>query len=92
MALGNGNGESGDALAVAFSLRVFCIQRTAESFQRVIVGLLEILERNGELLGAFRDKVLEVALIGAILDDQLPVFQSAPHAQMELVRSNGLRM
>ena len=39
---GNRNGESGHSLGVAFGLAVFQIQRIAQSFQRDVIGPLQI--------------------------------------------------
>ena len=87
----DGDGERGDALAMAFGLGVFGVERAAERFERVVVGLFEILQRDGELLGAFGDELLEIALVGAIFDDQAAMFQRAADAEVQLIFFEGLQ-
>ena len=73
------------ALAVAFGFRVLCVQGAAQGLQRVIVGLFQVLQRDRKLLRALGDQLLQVALIRAILQHQVSMFQRAPHAQVELI-------
>lgn len=76
------DGEGSDALAVTFGFGVFGIERAAESFQSVVVGLFKILQRDGKLLGAFGDEVLEIALVRAIFHHQAAMFERATNAEV----------
>ena len=89
--LGNRNGEGGHALAVAFGFGVLQVQRAAQGLQRVVIGLLELLESALELRRPLFDQLFEIALIVPILEDQAPVLERAPHAQIELVFFKGLQ-
>ena len=81
----DGNRECSDALAVAFRLGVFRVQRSTQSFERIVVRLLEILQRNRKLLRALGDQMLQIALIDAVFNHQSPVFQRPPDAQIQLI-------
>jgi len=50
--LSHGDTERGHTLAVAFGLGVLQVERAAQSFQRIVVGLFELRDRAGELGGA----------------------------------------
>ena len=88
---GNGNGEGRHALAVAFGFGVLQVQRAAQGFQRVVVGLFELLESALQLRGALFDLLFKSALVVAIFEDQVAVFQGAPHAQIELILFEGFQ-
>ena len=81
----NRDRERGHALAVSFGLRILRVQRPAQRFQRVVVRLLQVLQRDGKLLGAFGDQMFEVALVSPVFEHQLPVFQRPAHAQVKLI-------
>ena len=81
----NRDRESGHSLAVAFRLRVFGVQRAAQRLERVVVGLLEVLQRNRKLLRALRHQMFEIALIRAVLEHEAAMLQGAPDAQVQLV-------
>ncbi len=44
--LGNRNGEGGHAPGMAFGLTIFQIERIAQSFQRDVIGALQIAQRR----------------------------------------------
>ena len=58
----NRDRERRHALAVAFCFGVFRVQRAAQCFQRVVVGLLQILQRDGKLLRALGDQTVPESL------------------------------
>ena len=73
------------ALAMSFGLGILRVQRAAQRLQRVIVRLLQILQRDGKLLRAFGHQMFQVALVSAIFHHQPAMFERAPHAQMQLI-------
>ncbi len=75
---------------MAFGFGVLEVERAAEGFEGVIVGLLELRERAGKLGGALFDELLEVALVGAVFHDQAAMLQGAADAEEELVFLKGL--
>ena len=79
--LRDGNAEGGDALAVPFGFGILKVQGAAESFESVVVGLLEFGVLCGELRGALFDQLLEVALVGTVFEHQTAVLQGSPNAQ-----------
>src|SRR6267142_3464014 len=83
--LGNGDAERGYTLAMTFGLSVLQVERAAQSFQRIVVGLFELRDSAGELGGALFHQLLEIALVGAIFHDQAAMLQRAPDAQEKLV-------
>ena len=83
--LRNRDRERSDALAMAFGFGVLGVQRAAQGFERVVVGLLEILQGDGKLLRAFGDQMLEIALVGAVFEHQAAMLQRAANAQIKLI-------
>jgi len=84
------NGESGDALTMAFGLGVLQVEGAAEGFESVVVGLLKLAQCASKLRGAFFDLVFELELVAAVFRDQAAMLKSAANAEEELVFFKGL--
>ena len=76
---------------MAFRLGVLQVERAAQSFQGIVVGLLQLLDRFREPRGAVLDLLLQISLILAVFVDKPPVLQGAADAEEELILFKGLQ-
>ena len=76
---------------MAFGFRVLQVQSASESFQRVVIRLLQFQTFCLERGSAFFDFAFQVRLVIANFDDQASMLQGAFHAVVELILLKGFQ-
>src|SRR3954467_11578905 len=74
-----------------FGLRVFQVKGAAQGLQRVVIRLLELRERAGELCRPLFDELFQASLVSAILGHQATMLQSAANSEEQLIFFKGLQ-
>ena len=85
-----GDGVSGYALGVAFSLGVLQVERVAQRFERHVVGVLQVFHRLAQHLGARPHHLLQVLLVVVALLQGLAVVERALHGGDQVFALEGL--
>ena len=83
---GDGDGECGDALGVAFGLGILEVERIAQGFQSDVVGALQF--GDGGCAVAWcepADQRFQIGLVGAVLQLQAPILQGAANRVQQLL-------
>ena len=87
---GQGDGIGGDALGVAFGLRVLEVEGVAERLEGDVVGVFQILHGVAQHLGAGADHFFQALVVVVGLLKGVAVVERALHGAEQLLALEGL--